>query len=78
MDFDKLSTLFKERDELKDIQHQINDDKCTLALWCKYSSGGYMSKVLEDSYKSILNNAINTKLSDVEYKIEEVLRKSLV
>ena len=78
MDFDKLSTLFKERDELKDMQHQINDDNYTLVLYHSCSVGGYVRKVLEDSYKSILNNAINTKLSDVEYKIEEVLRKSLV
>ena len=35
MDYDKLSALFKERDELKDIQHKINDNNYVLTLYYK-------------------------------------------
>lgn len=75
MNLDKLSALLKERDELKDIQRLINNDGYVLAL---YTSGGYAIKVLEDSYKSMLNTVINTKLSDIEYKTEETIKELLV
>jgi hypothetical protein len=78
MNFDKLSALFKERDELKDVQYQINDDKFILVLYLQGSLGGHVSKVLEDNYKAILNTAINTKLLDIEYKIEEAFKESSV
>ena len=77
MDYDKLSALFKERDELKDIQHKINDNNYVLTLYYK-GTIGYIVKIFKDSYKSILNTTINAKLSDIEYKIEEALKESLV
>ena len=77
MDYDKLLALFKERDELKNLQQQINDNKHVLALCYKCSMGNYITRTLEDSYNSIISAAINTKLSDIEYKIEEVFKESL-
>ena len=78
MNYDKLSALFKERDELKDLQYQMNDDYHFLALCYKGTLEKYVTRVLEDDYKSILNTAINTKLSKIEYKIEEVFKESFV
>ena len=78
MNYDKLSALFKERDELKDLQYEMNDNNHVLALCYKCLLGNYVTKALEDSYKSMINTAINTKLSDIEYKIEEVLKESFV
>jgi len=57
---------------------KINDDKFILVLYLQSSLGGHISKVLEDNYKAILNTAINTKLLDIEYKIEEAFKESSV